>query len=174
MQTQTRHLPSSSSCPYSRNNDPSADRRPAEAAEHADVYGFEQRAGHKNISNTMIYTRVNDGLESSATRILPSHSSWLLLHCPNERSPVRSNLFLSRRCRSIAREFPNNMLWSECTRAFRGVLRRRWILSGESRRRARAGKTVLIFIYGLSGYPLRARENVERRLCLSQWVCRRW
>jgi site-specific recombinase XerD len=27
------------------------------AAEHADVYAIQQRAGHKNISNTMIYTQ---------------------------------------------------------------------------------------------------------------------
>jgi site-specific recombinase XerD len=30
------------------------------AAEHADVYAIQQRAGHKNISNTMIYTHVSD------------------------------------------------------------------------------------------------------------------
>jgi len=30
------------------------------AEQHADVYAIEQRAGHKNISNTMIYTHVSD------------------------------------------------------------------------------------------------------------------
>jgi len=30
------------------------------AAQHADVYAIQQRAGHKNISNTMIYTHVSD------------------------------------------------------------------------------------------------------------------
>jgi site-specific recombinase XerD len=30
------------------------------AAKHADVYEIQQRAGHKNISNTMIYTHVSD------------------------------------------------------------------------------------------------------------------
>jgi site-specific recombinase XerD len=30
------------------------------AANHADVYAIQQRAGHKNISNTMIYTHISD------------------------------------------------------------------------------------------------------------------
>jgi hypothetical protein len=30
------------------------------AAEHADVYAIQQRAGHKNIPNTMIYTHVSE------------------------------------------------------------------------------------------------------------------
>ena len=30
------------------------------ASQHADVYAIQQRAGHKNISNTMIYTHVTD------------------------------------------------------------------------------------------------------------------
>jgi site-specific recombinase XerD len=30
------------------------------AAQHADIYAIQQRAGHKNISNTMIYTHVSD------------------------------------------------------------------------------------------------------------------
>ena len=30
------------------------------AAHHADVYAIQQRAGHRNISNTMIYTHITD------------------------------------------------------------------------------------------------------------------
>jgi site-specific recombinase XerD len=30
------------------------------AAQHADIYAIQQRAGHRNISNTMIYTHVSD------------------------------------------------------------------------------------------------------------------
>src|SRR6266436_3203608 len=30
------------------------------AQQHADVYAIQQRAGHKNISNTMIYTHISD------------------------------------------------------------------------------------------------------------------
>lgn len=30
------------------------------AEQHADVYAIQQRAGHKNISNTMIYTHISD------------------------------------------------------------------------------------------------------------------
>jgi type 1 fimbriae regulatory protein FimB len=30
------------------------------ASQHADVYAIQQRAGHKNISNTMIYTHISD------------------------------------------------------------------------------------------------------------------
>lgn len=30
------------------------------AEQHADVYAIQQRAGHKNISNTMIYTHITD------------------------------------------------------------------------------------------------------------------
>lgn len=32
----------------------------AMAAQHADVYAIQQRAGHKNISNTMLYTHISD------------------------------------------------------------------------------------------------------------------
>src|SRR3984957_6163375 len=38
------------------------------AAQHADVYAIQQRAGHKNISNTMIYTHISDGQASEATK----------------------------------------------------------------------------------------------------------
>jgi site-specific recombinase XerD len=38
------------------------------AAEHADVYAIQQRAGHKNISNTMIYTHVSDEQASESCR----------------------------------------------------------------------------------------------------------
>jgi type 1 fimbriae regulatory protein FimB len=38
------------------------------AAEHADVYAIQQRAGHKNISNTMIYTHVSDDQASESCR----------------------------------------------------------------------------------------------------------
>jgi site-specific recombinase XerD len=38
------------------------------AAEHADVYAIQQRAGHKNISNTMIYTHVSDEQASKSCR----------------------------------------------------------------------------------------------------------
>jgi type 1 fimbriae regulatory protein FimB len=40
----------------------------AMAAEHADVYAIQQRAGHKNISNTMIYTHVTDEQASESCR----------------------------------------------------------------------------------------------------------
>jgi site-specific recombinase XerD len=30
------------------------------AEQHADIYAIQQRAGHKNISNTMIYTHISD------------------------------------------------------------------------------------------------------------------
>jgi site-specific recombinase XerD len=36
------------------------------AAQHADIYAIQQRAGHKNISNTMIYTHVSDEQASEA------------------------------------------------------------------------------------------------------------
>src|SRR5207247_9582260 len=36
------------------------------AGQHADVYAIQQRAGHKNISNTMIYTHITDGQESES------------------------------------------------------------------------------------------------------------
>jgi len=36
------------------------------AAQHADIYAIQQRAGHKNISNTMIYTHVSDAQASEA------------------------------------------------------------------------------------------------------------
>jgi integrase/recombinase XerD len=38
------------------------------AAQHADVYAIQQRAGHKNISNTMIYTHVSDEQASESCR----------------------------------------------------------------------------------------------------------
>ena len=38
------------------------------AAEHADVYAIQQRAGHVNISNTMIYTHVSDEQASESCR----------------------------------------------------------------------------------------------------------
>lgn len=38
------------------------------AAQHADVYAIQQRAGHKNISNTMVYTHVSDGQASESCR----------------------------------------------------------------------------------------------------------
>ena len=38
------------------------------AANHADVYAIQQRAGHKNISNTMIYTHVSDEQASESCR----------------------------------------------------------------------------------------------------------
>jgi site-specific recombinase XerD len=38
------------------------------AAEHADVYAIRQRAGHKNVSNTMIYTHVSDEQASESCR----------------------------------------------------------------------------------------------------------
>jgi site-specific recombinase XerD len=38
------------------------------AAQHADVYAIQQRAGHKNISNTMIYTHVSDRQASESCR----------------------------------------------------------------------------------------------------------
>ncbi len=36
------------------------------AAQHADIYAIQRRAGHKNISNTMIYTHVSDAQASEA------------------------------------------------------------------------------------------------------------
>jgi site-specific recombinase XerD len=36
------------------------------ASQHADVYAIQQRAGHKNISNTMIYTHVTDAAASKS------------------------------------------------------------------------------------------------------------
>jgi site-specific recombinase XerD len=38
------------------------------AANHADLYAIQQRAGHKNISNTMIYTHVSDEQASESCR----------------------------------------------------------------------------------------------------------
>jgi type 1 fimbriae regulatory protein FimE len=38
------------------------------AAQHADVYAIQRRAGHKNISNTMLYTRVSDEQASESCR----------------------------------------------------------------------------------------------------------
>ena len=36
------------------------------AAQHADVYAIQRRAGHKNISNTMVYTHVTDRAASES------------------------------------------------------------------------------------------------------------
>ena len=38
------------------------------AASHGDLYAIQQRAGHKNISNTMIYTHVSDEQASESCR----------------------------------------------------------------------------------------------------------
>ena len=38
------------------------------AAQHADIYAIQQRAGHKNISNTMVYTHVSDRQASESCR----------------------------------------------------------------------------------------------------------
>jgi type 1 fimbriae regulatory protein FimE len=38
------------------------------AAQHADVYSIQQRAGHKNISNTMVYTHVSDRQAADSCR----------------------------------------------------------------------------------------------------------
>jgi site-specific recombinase XerD len=38
------------------------------AEQHADVYAIQQRAGHKNISNTMVYTHVSDGQAAESCR----------------------------------------------------------------------------------------------------------
>jgi site-specific recombinase XerD len=38
------------------------------AAEHADVYAIQQRAGHKNISNTMVYTHESDKQANESCR----------------------------------------------------------------------------------------------------------
>jgi len=38
------------------------------ASQHADVYAIQQRAGHKNISNTMIYTHVSESQASDSCR----------------------------------------------------------------------------------------------------------
>jgi site-specific recombinase XerD len=39
------------------------------AAEHADVYARQQRAGHQNISSTMIHTHVSDERASESCRV---------------------------------------------------------------------------------------------------------
>jgi site-specific recombinase XerD len=39
------------------------------AEQHADVYAIQQRAGHKNISNTMIYTHVSDKSAGDACKV---------------------------------------------------------------------------------------------------------
>ncbi len=39
------------------------------ASQHADVYAIQQRAGHKNISNTMIYTHVSESQASESCRV---------------------------------------------------------------------------------------------------------
>jgi site-specific recombinase XerD len=36
------------------------------AAEHADIYAIQKRAGHKNISNTMVYTHISDRAASES------------------------------------------------------------------------------------------------------------
>lgn len=38
------------------------------AEEHADLYAIQRKAGHKNISNTMIYTHVSDRQADEASR----------------------------------------------------------------------------------------------------------
>jgi site-specific recombinase XerD len=38
------------------------------AEQHADVYAIQQRAGHKNISNTMVYTHLSDGQAAESCR----------------------------------------------------------------------------------------------------------
>lgn len=38
------------------------------AEQHADVYAIQQRAGHKNISNTMVYTHVSDAQAGESCR----------------------------------------------------------------------------------------------------------
>jgi site-specific recombinase XerD len=38
------------------------------AEEHADIYAIQRKAGHKNISNTMIYTHVSDRQADEASR----------------------------------------------------------------------------------------------------------
>jgi len=38
------------------------------AEQHADVYAIQQRAGHKNISNTMVYTHVSDAQAAESCR----------------------------------------------------------------------------------------------------------
>ncbi|HEV2194041.1 MAG TPA: tyrosine-type recombinase/integrase [Candidatus Acidoferrum sp.] len=38
------------------------------ASQHADVYAIQRRAGHKNISNTMIYTHISDGQANDSTK----------------------------------------------------------------------------------------------------------
>jgi len=39
-----------------------------QAARSRDVYAIQQRAGHKNISNTMIYTHISDEQASESCR----------------------------------------------------------------------------------------------------------
>ena len=38
------------------------------ASQHADVYAIQRRAGHKNISNTMIYTHISDRQANDSTK----------------------------------------------------------------------------------------------------------
>jgi site-specific recombinase XerD len=38
------------------------------AEQHSDIYAIQQRAGHKNISNTMIYTHISDQQASDACK----------------------------------------------------------------------------------------------------------
>jgi site-specific recombinase XerD len=38
------------------------------AEQHSDIYAIQRKAGHKNISNTMIYTHVSDKQADSASR----------------------------------------------------------------------------------------------------------
>ena len=38
------------------------------AEQHSDIYAIQRKAGHKNISNTMIYTHVSDRQADSACR----------------------------------------------------------------------------------------------------------
>jgi site-specific recombinase XerD len=38
------------------------------ASQHADVYAIQRRAGHKNISNTMVYTHISDHQANESTQ----------------------------------------------------------------------------------------------------------
>jgi len=38
------------------------------ASQHADVYAIQRRAGHKNISNTMVYTHISDRQANESTQ----------------------------------------------------------------------------------------------------------
>jgi site-specific recombinase XerD len=38
------------------------------AEQHADLYAIQKRAGHKNISNTIVYTHISDSQAGEACR----------------------------------------------------------------------------------------------------------